>query len=131
MITTKLIWHFWLRYRKIKYLVQDREARKPENIIMNIINSDLSDPKAHGFNQFNALRLSRLIPIFSVLLHNSICIFSMAPHVSVSFFPTIVRGSQERALDALELEIQEVLSFLIWCWQSNSGPLEKQQVLFT
>lgn len=66
-----------------------------------------------------------------MLLCNCLCIFSVVPHFSLSIFPTIVQGSQKRTLDALELEFQEVVSCLIWCWSSDSCPWEKQHTLLT
>lgn len=38
-------------------------------------------------------------------------------------------GGQKKALDPLELESQAVESCLMWYWEPNSGPLQKQQVL--
>lgn len=98
---------------------------------VNIFNSDPSDSKAHDPNHFNTLKLWHVIPIFFMLLCNCLCIFSVVPHFSLSIFPTIVQGSYKRALDALELEFQEVVSCLIRCWPSDSCPLEKQHALLT
>ena len=36
-----------------------------------------------------------------------------------------------RVLDYLELELQAVVSFLVWIWELNSDSLEKQQMLLT
>ena len=37
--------------------------------------------------------------------------------------------SPEQSIGSLELELQETVSHLKWCWKRNSSPLEEQQVL--
>lgn len=38
-------------------------------------------------------------------------------------------GGQERAMDAMALELRMVVNCHIGCWESNPGVLEEQQVL--
>ena len=40
-----------------------------------------------------------------------------------------IHGSQKKALDILELELQSDVSSSAWYWEPNSGPQQKRRIL--
>lgn len=44
---------------------------------------------------------------------------------------TGVCGGQKKESDPLELELEVFVSFLVWDWAQNPGPLQEQQVFLT
>lgn len=44
--------------------------------------------------------------------------------------PAVDQGGQKRVLNCLGLEFFVIVSCPVWCWEPNSGPLEKQPLPF-